>query len=72
MELFHDSCDRAKGGWDPVAPMGLKEWQVQKADHNELYVSYMMLLLSCQENSCRLQLMNLLQHELINKSPPAN
>lgn len=72
MELFHDWCDRVKGGWDLVAPMGLKEWQVQWADHNELYVSYMMLLSSCQVNSCKLQLMNLLQHESVSKSPPAN
>lgn len=72
MALCHDSCDRAKGGWDLVAPKGLTMWQVLWANHNGPYVSYTMLSLPCQDNSCRLQLMNLLRHESIDKSPPAN
>lgn len=72
MELFHDLCGKAKGGWDPVEPMGLREWLVQQADHGELCASYRMTSWSCQENSCKLQLMNLLQRESINKSLPPN
>lgn len=72
MELFHGLCGKAKGGWDSAEPMGLREWQVQQADHSELCAGYSMISCSCQENSCKWQLMNLQQRESINKSPPLN